>query len=390
VGVLARAAFLVLEPPVERMGDEPSWLSLAVHGLAERKHPLHPLSNQLLFYPPLYPYFLAVPYVLTGGHTAAQWIQVVVGALLIPAVGLIGARCFSPRTGLLAAAFVALYPDLVWFAAHFWSETLFVTLLCSGIERSLAAAEEGGLGSAVGAGVLLGLSTLTRETALLVVLLASAWLAWPGRSGERTGGWKRGAALLIAALLTIAPWTWRNWVVFRAFIPISTYGALNLWLGNTDLDRDEVYRLSDSVEGPVAQYHFARGRAVAEIARRQPWWIFEKTFREVPALFAPWSEALVFIEGGAYGMVSAPARALARAAIILPWVALLLLGSTALALFEATRPRGLLLLFLGGYVLLHIAAFGHHRFHLPLVPVLAVLAAAPLCEPSAGRRVLLH
>ena len=60
-GLVLRAGFLALEPPVERMGDEPSWISLAVHGLAELRHPLDPFSKHLLFYPPLYPFFLAVP-----------------------------------------------------------------------------------------------------------------------------------------------------------------------------------------------------------------------------------------------------------------------------------------------------------------------------------------
>jgi len=107
-GLVLRAGFLALEPPVERMGDEPSWISLAVHGLAELKRPLHPFSKYLLFYPPLYPFFLAVPYKLTGGLAAAQWAQVLVSTLLIPAVGMIGARCFSARTALLAAAVVAV------------------------------------------------------------------------------------------------------------------------------------------------------------------------------------------------------------------------------------------------------------------------------------------
>ena len=379
-GLVLRAGFLVLEPSVERMGDEPSWISLAVHGLGELKHPLHPLSKHLLFYPPLYPSFLAVPYKLTGGLAAAQWAQVLVSALLIPAVGLIGARCFSARTALLAAAFVAFYPELAWFAAHFWSETLFLTLLFWGLERALTASERGSTGAALASGALLGLAALTRETALPVALLAAAWLA------PREGG-RRAAALLLGAALTVAPWTLRNWIVFRAFVPISTYGALNLWLGNSDLDRDEVYRLSDSVEGPVAQYRLARAQATAAIARRQPEWIFEKTASELPALFAPSSEALVFLESEAYGPVGAVARTIAAAAVVLPWLALAFTGVAALALFEPTRPRALLLAFFVYHVVVHVVAFGHHRFHLPLLPVLALFSAALLREPWVRERV---
>jgi hypothetical protein len=282
-GLLVRAAFLLLEPPVERMGDEPSWIAHGVHGLVELNHPLSPFSPRILFYPPLYPYFIAVPYRLSGRLTSVLWLQVLVGALLFPAVGLLGARCFSPRTGLVTAAVVAVYPELVWFAAHFWSETLFLTLLFWGLERTTAAddARDGPARTvaAFAAGLILGFAALTRETALPVAALAAAWLAWP-RSGR--SGWRPGAVLLLATLLVVTPWTLRNWRVFGAFVPISTYGALNLWLGNTEADRDEVYRLSDSVEGPIAQYRLAREEARKAIARRQPAWILEKTVSELP------------------------------------------------------------------------------------------------------------
>ena len=52
-------------------------------------------AHKMIFHPPLYPYFLAGPYALTGSFAAAQALQVVVAALLVPAVGRVGAR--DPR-----------------------------------------------------------------------------------------------------------------------------------------------------------------------------------------------------------------------------------------------------------------------------------------------------
>jgi hypothetical protein len=56
-----------------------------------------------------------------------------------------------------------------------------------------------------------------------------------------------------------------------------------------------------------------------------------------------------------------------------------------LALLDLTRPRTLLLAFFIYYVLVHVVAFGHHRFHLPLLPVLALFAVALVCEPKIAR-----
>jgi len=385
-GLAARLLFLVCEPRVELAGDESSWVALAVHGLAELKRPLNPFAKGIIFYPPGYPYFVAVFYRILGSLEAVKWAQALVGASLVPAVGLLGARTFSPRVGVLAAAVTALYPELIWFSVHFWSETLFMACLLWALERALASDEVGRIGPAIAGGLLCGLAALTRETALPVAPLAALWLAWPGRVAAARA---RGAAFLLAAVLTVVPWTARNWVVFHAFVPVSTFGPLNLWQGNAGLDRDEIYRQSDAVEGPIAQYRLAWTRAREVIGARQPAWILEKLTAELPAFFEPWSEALSFLDDGVYGSVSPTKRRIAKGLLLAPYVALLVVGLPALALFAWTRPRALLGLFFLYYVAIHVVAYGAHRFHLPLVPILLIwsLALATGHPRWEGRRM---
>jgi hypothetical protein len=110
----ARAAFILLEPAAEPTGDEPSWIALGM-GLARARVGFSPLKADFVFYPPAYPYFLGAVATAFGGLAAVKWAQAVVGALLVPAVGRVGRLAFTPRAGLIAAALVALYPDLVWF-----------------------------------------------------------------------------------------------------------------------------------------------------------------------------------------------------------------------------------------------------------------------------------
>jgi hypothetical protein len=372
-GLAARVAFLALEPKVELLGDESSWVALGVHGLAELRHPLNPLARHIIFYPPGYPYFIAVPYLLFGSLTAVRWVQAILGAALVPVTGLIGARAFSPRVGLVAAVLTAFYPELIWFAAHFWSETLFMVLLWWAIERAMAADESERVAPALAGGVLCGLAALTRETALPVAPLAALWLAWPGRTAAARA---RGTAFLLAAILTVLPWTARNWIVFHAFVPVSTFGPLNLWQGNARLDRDDLYRQSDSVLGPIAQYRLAWREAEKAISARQPFWIFEKTREELPAFFEAWSEALTHVEGGAYGLVSPGTERLMKLVVLAPYVLVVAVGVPALGLFPWTRARVLLGLLLAYYLAIHIITYGAHRFHVPMLPVLFVWSAA--------------
>ncbi len=180
----------------------------------------------------MYPYFIAVLFALFGTLTAVKVAQCVLGSLLVLAVGRIGRVALGEPAALVAAGIAAFYPEIVWFCAHFWAETVFTVLVWWAFERVLEADARGSTGVAAAAGLLWGLAVLTRETVLYFLPFAALWLAW-----RRPGGGRRAAVLVGTALLVVLPWTVRNYLVFETFVPVSTAGALNLWQGNTDLSR---------------------------------------------------------------------------------------------------------------------------------------------------------
>jgi len=372
-GLLARAAFVLLEPATHPVADERTWTNWAVESLITPRVSFSPLRTHMIFYPPLYPYFIGVLFAMFDTLQAAKWAQVVVGALLVPAVGRIGGLAFGPRVGLLAAAITALYPELVWFAAHFWSEILFLTLLWWAIERMIAAEARGSARAAAAAGLLWGLAILTRETILYLTPLAAAWLAWSGR--PRAGG-KRAAWFLLCAVLTVAPWTLRNWMVFRAFVPVSTAGGLALFQGNARLTRQEVYDRYEEVHGRIEQYRFARREGWKAIRERQPTWAIEKLRDQMPNFWEADSLTLIHIKRGAYGAVP-PAMAVAAAVVVLaPYLAVLAAFVVGATLTGLDRTRGLLLGFLVCYNALHVITHGFARYRLPAMPVVFIFAAA--------------
>ena len=377
-GLAARIAFLLLEPRADLAGDESTWTALAFGAVLRGHHPFSPLKSPILFYPPAYPYFIAAAVTVLGSLQAVKWAQAVLGALLVPAVGRAGAHVVSERAALFAAGASAFYPELVWFSVHFWSETLFLVLLWWGFERVLAARAGSRLAAAAG-GLLFGLATLTRETALYFAPVAALFLAWPAAEGKEprpraAARWPTAAAFLLAILLTVLPWTWRNWAVFHAFVPVSTFGAHSLWQGNTRLPLDEFYRQTDSVQGPIPQYRLARARALEDIRARQPLWIFEKLRVELPELWAPASHVFVLIDRDAYGPVGPAARGLVRAATIAPYLALMALAVPGLASLGGTPARIFLLAFFVYYNAIHVVTYGQDRFRLPMMPVVFLAA----------------
>ncbi len=384
--LLVRLAFLALEPQTRPTGDERTWVGWGTQspaGVASPEVRFSPLRAGVLFYPPLYPYFIGVSFALGGSLAAVKVAQAFLGALLVPALGRLAAQVAGARAGLAVALLAAFYPELVWFSVHFWSETLFLVLLWWAFERLMHADRASSARATLAAGVLFGLAILTRETTLYFTPLAALWLLSGAPAAQRRAAAGRAALFALSVLLCVAPWTWRNWVVHRAFIPVSTAGGLNLWQGNAPLTRQEVYDQYQAVSGLVAQYRHARAKGLEAIAARQPTWIFEKLRDELPLFFEADSLALVHVRRGAYGDVSRAATLAAACLVLTPYLLVLLACLVASARLPLDRRLGLLLVFLAYYTFIHVATHGFARYRLPAMPVLFVLAAAGAVPPPA-------
>jgi 4-amino-4-deoxy-L-arabinose transferase-like glycosyltransferase len=180
------------------------------------------------FRPPGYAFFLAGIYWVTGTpgtKEAAEIIRAVQACLGTVAVGLLGAvaaMLWGRRTALAALALGAVYVPFVEVGEAYVSEALFLPLMlgalfCALRQRQAARKWRWSTGS----GVLIGLAILTRPNGIVVVLPLGLAL-W---HGERRRSWrtlKNPVIMLLAAVITVTPWTVRNAVTSHSFIPVST------------------------------------------------------------------------------------------------------------------------------------------------------------------------
>jgi 4-amino-4-deoxy-L-arabinose transferase-like glycosyltransferase len=402
-----RVGYLLLEPRCALTGDEPSWIEIG-RRISRAAVAFSPLRSDLIFYPPVYPYFVGALFRAFGTMRAVLWAQAVLGALLVPVVGLAGARAFGRRVGLLAAAATAFYPELLWYPAHYWSETVFLLLLWGAIERTLAADGDGSRGAAVAAGLLWGLATLTRELSLYLVPIAALWLLHPRhadstgrlRSGglrPAPGGVARAGLLVLVTLLTVLPWTLRNAIVFRTFIPVSTMGGLNLWQGNTTLTHLQIYEVLATKGGAVEQDRYCRAMAWETIASRQPAWAFQKIGEQMPEFWKAGSEVLDHLAGReACGPLSVTRLVPIELVLLLPYLAVLGLFLVGLVRVRFTGEAFFLLVLLAAYNAAHVVAYATTRFRVPVLPVVFMVAAAVVLGrrdgallPLRGWRLLL-
>jgi 4-amino-4-deoxy-L-arabinose transferase-like glycosyltransferase len=205
--------------------------------------------------PPLYPLLVAASFRVFGIYTSASaWvllaINCVFSALTAMAVWEIGERCFGRRVARWSAWLWALYPAAMQYSVRWVWETSLTTALFAWVivlalrMREIAPAHGSG-GTPIRPlalpyrqwalfGIAWGLIALSNSTLLLFLPVCAIWLligAWPRRATRLKALAGAGLAALIVAAC-IAPWTWRNWQAFHAFIPLRGNFGAELYMGN--------------------------------------------------------------------------------------------------------------------------------------------------------------
>jgi tetratricopeptide (TPR) repeat protein len=190
-------------------------------------------GDEAFFRAPLYPYFLAFLYAISGGSiTFARVFQAAVGAGSAAVCYFVGLEAFRKRRiAFLGSVLFAA----IWTAIYFDVELLLVVLEVFFDLMAvlfLLKARDGKIVSFALAGLFVGLSAVARPNVLAFAL--AAWLIYL-TAGQRIEKRKliRGLVSFYAVIIAvILPVTIRNYVVGNDLILISSQGGLNLYIGN--------------------------------------------------------------------------------------------------------------------------------------------------------------
>lgn len=189
-------------------------------------------GKEIFHQAPLYPYWVAG--LLAVSNKSIGFVilsQLLVGALQPLVMFCLARRAFDDRVGLVAAALAAFYGPFIFHQGTLlrdWIPPLLepITLLALLRARASGLARDGLLG-----GVLIGLATLTKENALLLLPMAILWLVFeyrkaPGRAGASA------AVLLVGFLIALSPLLLRNSLVGAPLFALSNRAAEGIIEGN--------------------------------------------------------------------------------------------------------------------------------------------------------------
>jgi 4-amino-4-deoxy-L-arabinose transferase-like glycosyltransferase len=182
--------------------------------------------------PPGYPTLIAAVYRVFGENLLPlRLVEALLAAIAVGLIGKLGARLFGERAGMIAMALAALHPMLSFMPATGYSESTSALLYVLVVWFGFSALERGGTWRWALAGVLLGVSTLVRPNAIM--LMPGLGLGFALLLHRRRRGWLVPIVVTgLAFALTLAPWMIRNHNVHHRWFFISTGGGRQLWLGN--------------------------------------------------------------------------------------------------------------------------------------------------------------
>jgi len=191
------------------------------------------------YYPIGYPAILAAWFrLMQFTPLANHWIvntaalNLIFSTSTVALVGVLGRRLLGAWVGAVAAVIVALFPSLIFHTATILTETtfnfVFVLALVVLCWRPWTTTFPSWKRLVVFA-LLLGLSIEIRPIALLVVPMVGIAM-W--RVSDRRQALVRFGAVVALVIAVMIPWTVRNQVVMKAFLPIGTTTGDNLCIGN--------------------------------------------------------------------------------------------------------------------------------------------------------------
>lgn len=187
------------------------------------------------FWPPLYPFFLAGAHWLLGPELMpVRIVHAGLGALTVVLCFLLARDLIGHRLALVAALGAAIHPFLIYWGNWLVAEALLMPFFVGALLAMLRTARRGTGLAATTFGVLMGLAILTKPAIQVIGLLLVAWLVACGERRMVAQRVRLAIVALLTMVLTILPWTVRNYAVFGEVIPVSANGGYVFYGANNE------------------------------------------------------------------------------------------------------------------------------------------------------------
>ncbi len=358
------------------------------------------LGELPFFRAPLYPWLLGLTYSAVGVEPQrARLLQAILSSLTCVLAGWVAWQAFGRLAGWCAGFLAAGYWPWIYFDAELQDValSLFWNLGALAVLISWVPGK-GSRWRPLAAGLLLGLSVITRPTVLVAVPAILAWLLFPDAQDAPRRGMNRrrlqaSALLIVGVLIAMAPVALLNRIGGRDSVLVASQGGMNFYIGNHAGSDGHSARFPGAradfpsmVDASRRQAEASRGKTLRDSEVSNHWYLeaFDFWRREPVAALALSARKVGYLLSAAELPNNKQIRfVLERFA---PWLgfplagfALVLgLGVVGCVWGGGGRRAALLVAFSLSYAIAVVAFFVTARFRMPVVAVWIVLAGGGL------------
>jgi len=193
------------------------------------------LRDEPFFRAPLYSYLLGIFIRIFGvNFYLIRLAQHLLGVGAALAVYFLTRRVFSRREAVIAGILAALYAPFIFFEGEMLDIFLQFLLYPLILIQVLRTWKMQTIRNNLLVGILIGISAIARPNILLFVpvLLVFLGLLWLKKRDSFGDASFRFFFLFCGLILPIIPTALHNYKVGRCFVPISSYGGINFYIGN--------------------------------------------------------------------------------------------------------------------------------------------------------------
>ena len=189
------------------------------------------------FLPPLNPYLIYGAYVIFGENSSAIIFLMIFYALISSLIPLVayktGVLIGSEKSGRISAIIALFFLPGAFAVTTFSGSPLYQLLGILILYLAILTSQKPTLSSFVLLGLSCGVMAMLRsEFFFLGFLLIAVTLFFAAKKYPLKKVFKQGAISLILCAAIIAPWTYRNYTLFHAFIPVLSHPWYEMWRGN--------------------------------------------------------------------------------------------------------------------------------------------------------------
>ncbi len=389
ISLIIRLAYIIFFPTVI-WGDANAYDAMAI-GLIEGNGYGGGTSS---YWPPGQPFFLAAIYTVFGYNLQIAYIfEALISSLTCIVIYYIGKTVLNKKIGLISGLIAALYPTFIIYSGSLNTETLFIFLFTLSALCLLKIHEEPSAKNILIAGVSFGLAMLVRPAIMGLIPFILIWMSLSSKDRKRD--LIKFITIFLIAMVVMSPWTIRNYNVHHEFVPVSTNGGVNFWIGNnpeatgtygshdwTTMPNSPFINTSDEIKRDRLGYE--KG---LEFIKEKPRAFLILSFKkfahfwrlELKLFVLYFDECFINPIPKWLFMVLAPLT-------VLPFIILLPLAIFGIIFYQKWDMKAyLLILLIFYYILIHSIVFASGRYHLQIIPYLIIFAAYGLCSINRVR-----